>query len=142
MASKETTKYLTAMSLVEKIRKTCNKTLIKETSRGNSSVFSLVEDSVELEIDHSTGLLLVEINHPLIKERIQFQIKDTDVLVGSSYVELYESSARFIHLDFDLNNTKRNKDIIASRAKAISIDSKPTPKVDTKVKPRKTGVLF
>ena len=142
MASKETTKYLTAMSLVEKIRKTCNKTLIKETPRGNSSVFSLVEDSVELEIDHSTGLLLVEINHPLIKERIQFQIKDTDVLVGSSYIELYESSVRFIHLDFDLNNTKKNKDIIASRAKAISIDSKPKPKVDTKVKPKKTGVLF
>lgn len=97
---------------------------------------------MELEIDHSTGLLLVEINHPLIKERIQFQIKDTDVLVGSSYIELYESSVRFIHLDFDLNNTKKNKDIIASRAKAISIDSKPKPKVDTKVKPKKTGVLF
>lgn len=119
MAVKVSTRYITAMALVEKIRATCKRRL-RETTEESTSVFYSPEFSSKefsISIDHSTGRILVYVYRPLIKLKEEFELKNTDVLVGTRYIELFETSEHFIHLDFDEDNIASEKKTEAPKQK-------------------------
>lgn len=113
------TRFLSMMSLVEKIRGACRKN-IEETSEDGSTLFYIPNESgrkVTLIMNHSTDRFSVLVEHPMIKARMEFSIKNTDILVGSSYLEVFETSDRFIHVDFDNSNIEKDKQMTAKRSK-------------------------
>ena len=114
MAKKESTKFLTIIALIEKIRATCKKRL-KETTEDNVSIFSIsfAEDfEWSIRMDHSSNRILISLSRPMIKLREEFALKDLDVLVGVNYIEFYNSDSRFIHLDFDQYNITKEEEVI------------------------------
>ena len=117
---KNSTKYLTVMSLLERIRETCKKNSLQESSEGSMSVLT-INKSIVIYFNHQSDEIGILVEHPLIKTKMFFRLKDIDVLVGSYYIEFFENSEKFIHVDFDCYNIQKDDKMV--KAKKIQKDT-------------------
>ena len=112
MAKQDPNKYILMSTLAERIRTACKKNL-KEKTDNNLSIFfspSMEQDEFCFRLDHSSSKIFVSINRPILKVKRVFDLKKTDILVGTNYIEFFESEWNFVHLDFDPQNIKHEKE--------------------------------
>ena len=112
MAKQDPNKYILMSTLVERIRTACKKNLKEKTDNSLSVFFSpsMGQDEFCIQLDHSSDKIFVSINRPILKIKRAFDLRKTDILVGTNYIEFFESEWNFVHLDFDPQNIKHEKE--------------------------------
>ena len=103
--------------LVRQVKNTCRNVHVLKTATGYEIAVLKVAEDYEFKLMIEDLQIIALVRTPLVKERQLFTLKESEILISASYIEIYENENKFIHLDFSNNNFVMEDQAISQRKK-------------------------